>query len=116
MSGSPKVLIAERDVTELEYYNDYCLDITDILPLTESAKVTYDGDDRPNVATYYRSATQTTANRVAEVDVSYDSEDRPDTVACRLYKSDDGTTLLKTITLTYTYTGDNVTNVSRAIV
>lgn len=114
MAGAPKLLVGEYNGEELMGSAEINADLLDILPMTESFKVSYDGDERPTQGVYYRSATQTEANRVGQVDVTYVG-DYPSTCVCTLYDTTDGSVLLKTITLTYTWSGDLLTNVARGI-
>ena len=114
MSGNATFLIAEFNNEELGFQQEHCADILDILPLTESAKPTYT-DDLLTKIVYYRSTTQTEVNRVGETDITYDSECLPVTQVTKLYDTTDGTVLLKTVTLTYTTDGTNVTNIERTI-
>ncbi len=74
-----------------------------------SVKPTYSGDDLTTLE-YYDSTSQITANRVAKTDLTYTS-DLLTSEVCTYYASD-GTTTLKTITLTYTYNGsEQLTNI-----
>jgi hypothetical protein len=113
MSGDPKFLIGEHNGEELGGAAEFAPDILDILPLSKSAAITY-SDDLITQAIYYRSDTQTTENRVGQVDITYTSE-FPTSVVCTLYDTTDGTVLLSTVTLTYVWSGDNLASVSRVI-
>ena len=63
--------------------------------------------------TYYQGPTQTTPNRVAAVNMTYDANLDPATETTILYSYADGTTILKTITRTYTFTSGALTNVTK---
>jgi hypothetical protein len=78
-----------------------------------SQKPEYDMDDRVELITFYRSATQTTPNRHSKVEISY-TGDQPDQEIWQFYASD-GTTVIKTETITYTWTADVLTNAVKAV-
>lgn len=113
MPGAPKFGILEYNNEELFGPAEYIPDVTDLLPMSESMAPTYVNDLLTKVV-WYRSATQTEANRVAQADITY-SGDYPSSAVYKLYNTTDGTVLLKTITLTYTWSGDKIVSVSRSI-
>lgn len=114
MAGIPKFTITELNGQELDYRCEFVPDLTDILPLTASLSASYT-DDLATQLVYYRDGAQTNANRVLQIDVTYDGDERPQTVVYTYYNSTDGTVVLQTVTLTYTFTGDELTNISRSI-
>ena len=61
--------------------------------------------------TYYSSSTQTTANRIMKTDLTYNTDLNPTTEVTKIYKTTDGTTILKTVTLTYTWTSGVLTKI-----
>lgn len=71
--------------------------------------VTYGGNGAISVVEYFNSPTQITANRIARVDLGYTVAVDPLTETWKYYSSD-GTTILRTITITYTYTGTLITS------
>lgn len=122
-----KVLIGELDSVEqfssTEYLyedKDHPLTASTIFPneklktylerlynSAESQKPTYSGDNISSVE-IYKSSTQIDANRLAKYNLTY-TNDLVTTEVISIYDAD-GTTILKTVTITYTYTDDVVTN------
>jgi hypothetical protein len=78
-----------------------------------SAKPEYDIQGRINKITYYLSNTQTNPNRLAEATVTYTGDNA--TQEQWKYFEDDGVTIFRTETTTYTWTGDNITNFQKVI-
>jgi len=76
---------------------------------TVSEKLTYSGVDVDYVE-YFSTSSQITANRLAKVELTLDSELDLTTETIYLYSTDDGTTVLKTITRSMTYSDHNLTN------
>lgn len=74
--------------------------------------ITYTSDQITS-ASFFNSATQIDANRIAKVDVTYSSGD-PSTETWLIYDTD-GTTVLRTITYTYTVSSNVITGVARAV-
>lgn len=72
-----------------------------------SQKITYSGNDITAVE-FFTTASQITANRIARVDMTY-SGVNPATEAWKFYDTD-GTTTLRTVTLTYTFSGIDLIN------
>jgi len=129
MVDKVKVLIIERNGTELSYQeegkptsdyieakgisfesSDYLLEkigrvLKETYP-THSFKYGYSGDDI-SYEEFYITTTQITTNRAMRGDFTY-SGDNITSEAWKIYDTD-GTTVLRTITLTHTYTGDDVT-------
>lgn len=75
-----------------------------------SQKVTYNGDGTINFVEWFKGATQTTINRRAKNTLAYDANLFPLTETLVIYSPTDGTTILRTITLTNTYTGADLTS------
>lgn len=76
---------------------------------SQSIKNAYSGDDLSS-STFYSSASQVDANRLAKVDVSY-SGDNPSTETWTFYDTADGTTVLATVTRTLTWLGNDLDKV-----
>lgn len=62
--------------------------------------------------TFYSSASQITANRIADITYTYDVNLDPATEVSRVYSFADGTTILSTITKTFTFVSNILTNVT----
>jgi hypothetical protein len=77
---------------------------------TESQLPAYNGDGTINTITFYSSATQVVANRIFLVGFTYDASLQPLTETWTIYSKADGTTILKTITITYTWVANVLTN------
>lgn len=67
----------------------------------------------PTTITLFRNATQTTPNRYAMVVISY-TDGTPTSETTTVYDTD-GTTVLKALTNSYTFSGIDLTNISEAI-
>ena len=106
MSGIPRVLIGEINGIELEFNSEHKFDTLDSLYPEGSVKYTFDGEELLTDAVVYRSATQTVANRIADITVTYNGDEQPTTEVWKYYNNTDGTLLLKTVTTTYTWSGD----------
>lgn len=74
--------------------------------------ITYTSDQITS-ASFYNSATQINANRIAKVDITYSSDD-PSTEIWLIYDTN-GTSVLRTITYTYTVSSNVITGVARAV-
>lgn len=74
--------------------------------------VTYSSGD-PSSISFFNSATQIDANRIAKCDLVLSSGD-PSTETWLIYDTD-GTTVLRTITYTYTVSSNVITGVARAV-
>ena len=72
-----------------------------------SLKPTFTGDNLTSVE-FFNGATQTTINRRAKADISYNGDD-PTTETWSIYDTSDGTTVLRTITLTHTWSSGDLT-------
>ncbi len=75
-----------------------------------SQKVTYSGVNVSNIE-MFEGATQTTPNRRVRMDATYSGNDLS-TEAWKIYDPADGTTVLRTITLTHTYSSGNYESTS----
>ena len=73
-----------------------------------SQKPTYLGNGEIDFVEYFKGAVQTTVNRIKRVDVAYTGDD-PTSEVWKLYDTD-GTTVLKTVTFTHTWSGNELTN------
>lgn len=71
-----------------------------------SVKVTYTSNN-PTLIEYFTTSTQITTNRIASVDITY-SSNNPATEVLKVYLASNGTTVVRTITKTYTYSGNNL--------
>lgn len=60
---------------------------------------------------YFNSATQITANRILRIDISYDGNFFPLTNVVTMYDND-GSSILRTITYSFTYTSGDLTGIS----
>ena len=71
--------------------------------------ISFKYDTNFNIAYYeiYKTATQTTGNRLVRSDLTY-SGDNVTSESLKIYSESDGTTVLRTITMTYTYSGDDL--------
>jgi len=77
---------------------------------SESELPSYNSDGTINYIEWYKSSSQTTANRTARVDLSYGSDGFPNSEQLKFYSLSDGETILKTITRTYFYTNGILIN------
>lgn len=75
-----------------------------------SEKPTYNGDGTVNFVEFFGSSTQTTPNRTYRVDFTYDADLQPLTEVWKAYSLADGTTVLKTVSLSYTWVSGQLTN------
>jgi hypothetical protein len=79
-----------------------------IVETTRSSKPTYSGDLLTSLE-FYNSLTQIDANRIAKSDFTYTNDFITSQV--NTYYESDGTTVLQTETMSYTYTNDNITDI-----
>jgi hypothetical protein len=75
-----------------------------------SQKVTYNNNGTINFVEWFKGATQSTINRRAKSTIAYNANLFPLTETLVIYSPTDGTTVLRTITLTETYTGADLTS------
>lgn len=78
-----------------------------------TTKISYTGSGDVDFVEFYNSASQITANRIARVDLTYSSGD-PATEAWKVYDTD-GSTILETTTLTYSYSSGDINNVTVSV-
>lgn len=78
---------------------------------SESEKPTFAADGTITTLEKFSSATQVTANRTTRIEMTYNSDLNPTQELVKIYDLDDGTTILKTITKTYTWTSGVLTKV-----
>lgn len=74
-----------------------------------SYKPTFLGNGDLDFQETFEGATQTTPNRRVRTDMTY-SSGLPATEVVKIYDPADGTTILRTITITYTFSGGALTN------
>ena len=72
---------------------------------TNSQLASYLANGEVDYIEIFSSSTQTTPNRVARVDFTYDGNLNPTTEAWKHYDTADGTTVLKTFILTHSWIG-----------
>ena len=75
-----------------------------------SQKPTYGANGFPTQLIMYDGAVQTTPYRRIQIDLTYDGNELPTTEEWKLYDENDGTTILKTVTFTYTWVSYQLTN------
>lgn len=68
----------------------------------------YDTTYNPTYIEMYNGFTQTTPNRICRVDLTYSGDDLT-VEALKIYSTADGTTVLKTVTMTHTYSSGDPT-------
>lgn len=73
-----------------------------------STKSTYSGDDDITAYEIFNTNTQVVANRLVRGDFSY-TDDNLTGEVWKIYDTADGTTILRTITITHNYSGDDLT-------
>lgn len=78
-----------------------------------TTKIGYLGNGDVDYVEFFNSASQVTANRIARVDLTYSSGD-PATEAWKVYDTN-GTTILETTTLTYSYSSGDIDNVTVSV-
>ena len=79
---------------------------------TNSEKATYLGNGEVDFVEFFSNPSQVVANRVAKVTFTYDGNLNPTGEVLLLYDTD-GTTVLKTVTFTHTFTGTDYTNTTQ---
>lgn len=75
----------------------------------DSQATTYLANGEVDYVEYYSSASQITTNRIAKVTIGYDGSLNPTSETWLIYNTN-GTTVLRTITLTHSFTGVDLTN------
>lgn len=93
--------------------NDYLLEqigrLTDNKIPDWSEKPTYLANGELDYLELFTTSTQITANRLAKIQMTYDGSLNPTTEAWSIYDTD-GTTVLRTVTFTHTFTSNDLTN------
>ena len=74
-----------------------------------SLKPVFLGNGELDYVEVYEGATQVTANRRVRIDMTYDGSLNPTVEAWKFYSPSDGTTVLRTITVTHTWSGFDLT-------
>ena len=77
---------------------------------SQSQKPTYAGDGTITNVEFFSSATQIVANRIFRADLTYDVDLQPITEVWKIYSKTNGTTILKTISMAYTWVANQLTN------
>lgn len=77
---------------------------------SESELPTYSGDGTIDHIEHFSSAVQIVANRIFRVDLTYDADLQPLTEIWKIYSKTNGTTILKTISIAYTWVSNVLTN------
>lgn len=75
-----------------------------------SEKPTYNANGTISLVEFFTSASQVTANRSAQVSLTYDAQLQPATETWTFYSLTNGTTILKTVTIAYTFVAGQLTN------
>ncbi len=81
---------------------------------TNSELPAYLGNGELDYVEFFRSATQTTGNRIAKVAFTYDGSLNPTSEVIQLFDAD-GTTVLKTVTLTHTFVTSEYTKTTQVV-
>lgn len=81
----------------------------------ESTKPTYLSNGEIDTVTFYTSATQVDANRSMKIQMNYDSDLNPTSEVLTIYDLTDGTTVLKTVTRTFTWSDCDLTKAITAV-
>lgn len=107
----------DSDVTVNDALGSSVQDFIDrISSPTISQAVTYLVNGEVDFIEFFSSATQITANRLYRVDIGYDGSLNPITETWKLYDTANGTTILKTVTFTNTFSGFNLTTETKTVV
>jgi len=78
-------------------------DVTALVP-DRTNKVVYLGNGEVDYIEIFQGATQTEANRILKIQMAYDGNSDPSTETWSYYDTD-GTTVLRTVIYTHTFTG-----------
>jgi hypothetical protein len=84
-----------RTISQLEPYTTF--------------SINYNTNGTPNYVEYFNSDTQITINRIYRTDITYNLNLTPSTETTKIYDTD-GTTILRTYTYSFTYSGVTLTN------
>lgn len=79
-----------------------------------TTKVDYLANGDINFIEWFNSSSQVVANRTARVDMTYDGNLNPTMEALKIY-GNNGSTILKTFTWTYTFSGVDLISYSRSV-
>lgn len=79
---------------------------------SENTTYTYNGDGTVNYIQGF-SGSAITANRLYRIEFTYNADLTPATEVTKLYSTTDGTTILKTITVTYTWSSGVLTQTAQ---
>lgn len=74
----------------------------------ESQLPSYAADGTVTYLEYFSSSSQVTANRIFRIDLTYNEDLEPTTETVKIYSKTDGTSILKTITKTYTWSNSQL--------
>lgn len=113
VAGQVKVLIGELDGSELE--PEERLLVKDDLAFGETgdSQKVFETSGIVTAVEFYHSTTQTTANRKARVDITYDTG--LPTIETWKYYGADGTTVKRTVTLTHTWASGSLTKTEESV-
>lgn len=108
MAGFPKFGILQKNGEEYEVPYEYLLEDVDVRVSPGTKIFSFDSEERLETVTFYSStgATPPVTDRVATLQFTYNSEDQPLIAVWTYYDTDDGTTILKTSTTTFNWSGD----------
>lgn len=91
------------------YVGENIQDILDrLFGATESTAISYNVDGSIDYVEGFSVATQVVANRIYRADFTYDAQLYPTAEEYKIYSLTDGTTILKTVTVTYTWSSGNL--------
>lgn len=79
-----------------------------------SQAIYYLGNGEVDYVELFKGSTQTVPNRIARVDAVYDGNLNPTSETWLQYDSSDGTTVLRTVVFTHTWTGVDLTKTTMA--
>jgi hypothetical protein len=106
-----KALPFDSVAAETTLVGDNVQEVINLMSLpTASHKPEFLGNGELDKVTIYRTSSQITANRLAVVQLAYDGNLNPTSETWTYYSPLDGTTVIKTIVLTHTFTGVDLTN------
>lgn len=106
-------LLTSGTVIADEFFQDY---LNRVCGGSNSEKPTFLANGELDNIVFYSSATQVVANRIMDVQMTYDGSLNPTQEVWQIYDTADGTTILKTITLTHTWVGAEITKTEVSVV
>jgi len=116
LMGTIKVAILEKDGEEYELPVE--MDLSEALSfielLVEKTNIIYLGNGNVDYVEYFKSLTDTTANRIAKVLFTYNSDLTPNTEELTYFGSN-GVDVVKTFLWTFTYNSGNLISYKREI-